>query len=298
MAATETRWLAFEVATDVSPTGFPVEFAFAAPGTDPTGWVPGGWETDPGPPVRWRARVLVGPAGVTNPGPGRWRIWLRITAAPEVVVMAVETLEVRAADPLVLPSEVATWVGRPLGVDDDDWLAEVIARLTAELEAWLGRPVTVRSFEEVHVLAPGQSLVHVGATPVVEVTEVAIVPTAGPVVVLSAGDYAVHPWGIEMAPAPGPAPFAWADPPAPVAGPRLRIRYRGGIDGHSEEAIRAAITRAAGREWLMRLNDAQGLASMSVEGTSYQPIEGAGLGGFVQAELDRLRRFKRRRHVG
>jgi hypothetical protein len=69
---------------DVS--GFPVQIALLADGERPTAedWHDATWGTDGGETV---AVLLVGPAGVVDPGPGSYRTWVKITATPEVPVI-------------------------------------------------------------------------------------------------------------------------------------------------------------------------------------------------------------------
>ena len=98
-----TEWRKYEI-TATSATGFPynptttatVDFAFRPAGHPPTtsgDWFAGSWETHAGPPVRYVARVLVGPRGVTLDR-GEWMVWIRITDGGEVVTRAVDTIQV------------------------------------------------------------------------------------------------------------------------------------------------------------------------------------------------------------
>ena len=69
-----------------NPTADVVEVAFKPPGVDPTGpdWHAASWETAG---TSYYARLLVGPVGGTVLPVGTYRMWIRITDAPEVPVL-------------------------------------------------------------------------------------------------------------------------------------------------------------------------------------------------------------------
>lgn len=79
----------------VDPTSATVEYAFTT-GPDPaTGdWKPGTWETIPGPPRQYAARILIGPNQVADPGRGFWIVWVRVTDNPETPIRAIGTLTI------------------------------------------------------------------------------------------------------------------------------------------------------------------------------------------------------------
>ncbi|WP_406325816.1 hypothetical protein OG784_12845 [Streptomyces sp. NBC_01617] len=68
------------------PSAYPVQIALLADEERPTDedWHNATWDTDGGETV---AVLLVGPAGAVDPGPGSYRTWVKITAAPEVPVI-------------------------------------------------------------------------------------------------------------------------------------------------------------------------------------------------------------------
>lgn len=72
--------------TPIDPTGDPVQMAFTATRAEPdTGdWVTATWETSGS---SHYARVLVGPGGTKTLTDGNWRIWVKVTDAPEVPVI-------------------------------------------------------------------------------------------------------------------------------------------------------------------------------------------------------------------
>lgn len=69
-----------------NPTGDPVEVAFKPPGVDPAGpdWHAASWETAG---TSYHARLLVGPVGGLVLAAGTYKMWIRITDAPEVPVL-------------------------------------------------------------------------------------------------------------------------------------------------------------------------------------------------------------------
>ncbi len=81
----------------VDPTGYTVQAAFTAPGTDPVSgdWKSAGWETDAGPtPDIYYARCLVGPGGAVALTVGTYEMHLKITATPEIPVITAGPLKV------------------------------------------------------------------------------------------------------------------------------------------------------------------------------------------------------------
>lgn len=83
----------------VSPTADTVQFAFMPLGKAPgvSDWHAGDWETLPGPPAVYMARVLVGPGtgGVVVPA-GSYVVWVKVTDNPEVPVLQAGTLVIAA----------------------------------------------------------------------------------------------------------------------------------------------------------------------------------------------------------
>lgn len=86
------EYVLVEVVTSVGgvvqdPTGDVVEFAAAAPGTEPSSWTAGSWETDTTTdPDTYHARILVsgtGGGGSLALADGTYDLWVRITDSPE-----------------------------------------------------------------------------------------------------------------------------------------------------------------------------------------------------------------------
>lgn len=72
-------------AVDPTDPPLPVDMAFTAPGVDPgeDDWVTASWGADGG---AWLAHCLVGPEGDVTLPVGRYDVWVKVTASPEVPV--------------------------------------------------------------------------------------------------------------------------------------------------------------------------------------------------------------------
>lgn len=75
----------------VDPTSLPVSFAFEIDSTEPTSFTVGAWETDPGPPIKYLALILVGSDGVALTD-GTYFVWVKIVDSPEIPVRRVGNL--------------------------------------------------------------------------------------------------------------------------------------------------------------------------------------------------------------
>ncbi len=95
-----TEWIRYAVAVDASNPNYDptvtatVHFALRQAARPPGvgDWSPGSWETYPGPPVRHVARILIGPGGLPL-ARGEWVVWIRVTDGSEVIVRALDTLQ-------------------------------------------------------------------------------------------------------------------------------------------------------------------------------------------------------------
>ena len=69
------------------PTGDTVEFAAVTPGSEPSSWTAGSWETDTTTdPDTYAARILIsgtGGGGTLALADGTYDLWVRITDSPE-----------------------------------------------------------------------------------------------------------------------------------------------------------------------------------------------------------------------
>jgi hypothetical protein len=77
--------------TSYDPTAGTVQFAFTAPGLNPSSWVTGAWESASG---NYYATCLVGPSGATTLAPGEYQVWMKVSAAPESPVRLVGTITI------------------------------------------------------------------------------------------------------------------------------------------------------------------------------------------------------------
>lgn len=79
----------------VDPTATVPKFAFLSVGVDPTGstsWINGDWETITGPPVTYKARVVIGPGTSAALTEGFYDMWIRITQGAEDMMRKVGSL--------------------------------------------------------------------------------------------------------------------------------------------------------------------------------------------------------------
>lgn len=84
--------------TPYNPTGDVVQFAFMPSATSVpqvSDWVAGSWDTNTSSVLfPYSAKCLVGPSGITNPGIGRYYLYLKITDSPEIPVLIAGLLEI------------------------------------------------------------------------------------------------------------------------------------------------------------------------------------------------------------
>jgi hypothetical protein len=81
-----------------NPTGDAVVFAFMPTATkvpQVSDWVAGSWDTNTSSVLfPYSAKCLVGPAGITNPGIGRYYMYIKITDNPALPVLIAGLLEI------------------------------------------------------------------------------------------------------------------------------------------------------------------------------------------------------------
>src|SRR6266496_3261374 len=68
----------------VNPETDDVAFSFVAPGTAPSSWTTGSWETIG---TTYNARILVGPGGSVTLSKGLYEVFVRVTDNPESPVL-------------------------------------------------------------------------------------------------------------------------------------------------------------------------------------------------------------------
>ena len=80
-------------ATSGNPAAYPVQVAIVTATDRPTDadWHNATWTTTSDGTF---ATLLVGPEGIVNPGPGSFRVWVRITATPELPVIPSARFEI------------------------------------------------------------------------------------------------------------------------------------------------------------------------------------------------------------
>lgn len=92
LSALTREYLRLDVTSEDDLAGTGVEVAFVALGQDPAeiDWVTAdSWAIEDS---TWRARILIGPGGTTDPGQGDHQIWMRLTDTPEIIVRRTDTL--------------------------------------------------------------------------------------------------------------------------------------------------------------------------------------------------------------
>ena len=158
--------------------------------------------------------------------------------------------------------------------------ATLINALESELSGMLNRPIQpVRVTEERHVLQPGQRQIFLRKAPVRDIVGFTI-GMEDQMVAQNIPDYDVYQWGIDNLYISGMGYIAL-------------ITYDAGMLDADSAALERVVLFASAREMSKILIDAQGLERLKVEGTEYF-FEQAGAGGFSDAEIKSLQRYKRR----
>lgn len=171
-------------------------------------------------------------------------------------------------------------MGKTFTNAQEDAAQSILSSLEAELEYYLNRPLGARVFtEEEHKLVPGQRQIFLRHAPVQNVTSL-YVGMPGEEVEQNITDFDIFPWGIDNIRIAG-------------TGNQALVTYSAGMTSTDTVALERVLYSASTREMGKYLIDAQGLARLNVEGTDYI-FPNAGEGGFTQAELNSVKRFKRR----
>lgn len=196
---------------------------------------------------------------------------------------------------LVSAAEVVRWAGKTSTQDDLDFLTALIEILQGELQTYLGRNLFVSTISEVQTLADDQCNVFLRQTPVNSVASVQVAGQSGQQVSIDPNSYIVWPWGVQVTDPTYSLVFTgnnefWQQ----EEGTQITINYVGGLPANSLPAIRGAIIRAAGREWLARLSDVQNVKNLHAGRLLGYQFNDGNAGGFTIAEKQALRRYKRR----
>lgn len=97
ISSLSTEYLYVTVTAPADPTGSTIQFAIVAPGVEPSSWTSGAWHTAATSSTRGytaTAKILVGPAGSIVTSDGSWRVWVKVSASPDVPVRDVGQLVV------------------------------------------------------------------------------------------------------------------------------------------------------------------------------------------------------------
>lgn len=181
---------------------------------------------------------------------------------------------------ILTPNDLEIYMGKTFTNAQEDAAQSILASLEAELEYYLNRPLGARVYtDEVHKLVPNQRQIFLRHAPVRSVTAFAVgLPDEE--VAQNIADFDIYPWGIDNIRIAG-------------TGNQAVVTYTAGMTSADTVALERVLYSAATREMGKYLIDAQGLSRFKVEGTDYIFPEG-GEGGFTPAELNSVKRFKRR----
>lgn len=176
--------------------------------------------------------------------------------------------------------DLEIFMGKTFTDAQQDAAMSILASLENELEYYLNRPLGPRVYtEEEHKLVPNQRQIFLRHAPVQSVTSF-YVGMPGEEVQQNIADFDIYPWGIDNIRIAG-------------TGNQALVTYSAGMTNSNTVALERILYTAGSREMGKFLIDAQGLSKFKVEGTEYSfPIDGEG--GFTPAELNSVKRFKRR----
>jgi len=158
--------------------------------------------------------------------------------------------------------------------------SSIIGALERELSLILNRSLSgVNVTEEAHLLQIGQSQIFLKEYPVTAVSAIKI-GELGSETTETVSNYDIYPWGIDNL-------------RVVSQGLSALVTYTAGMSASDTQKLEAVMLRASVREMSAVLADAQGLRSLSVEGTSYT-LANNGQGGFTDDDLKHVRRTFRR----
>jgi hypothetical protein len=180
---------------------------------------------------------------------------------------------------IITYQDLQRYMGKTFSPTEQTAATTIIGFLERELSKIIGRPLSpTQVHEEVHWLEFGQRQIFLRKAPVASVTSF-YMGFSGNEVEVDLSNYDVKPWGIDN---------IW------VAGTGYKalVTYVGGLSTVDASALERIIYSASVREMNQFLIDAQGLNTLTVEGTTYKMAED-GVGGFTKDERDYARSFKR-----
>lgn len=181
---------------------------------------------------------------------------------------------------ILTPQDLEIYMGKSFTDAQEDAAQSILLSLESELEYYLNRPLGARLYsDEIHKLVPNQRQIFLRHAPVHSVTEF-FVGMPGDEVEQNIEDFDIFPWGIDNIRIAG-------------TGNQAVVTYTAGMTSTDTVALERILYSAATREMGKFLIDAQGLMRFRVEGTDYV-FPDNGEGGFTPAELNSVKRFKRR----
>lgn len=181
-------------------------------------------------------------------------------------------------------ADLARYMNKTFSAGEQSAAATILTSLESELSYLLNRPLSaVRVTDEKHMLEPGQRQLFLRKAPVRSVIafSVGLIDSASATYVAqNVYDFDVYPWGIDNIRIAG-------------TGYEAKVTYNAGMTDIDSAALERVLLSAAAREMSKVLVDAQGLERLKVEGSEYFFEPGIG-GGFSEAEIKSISRFKRR----
>ena len=156
----------------------------------------------------------------------------------------------------------------------------MIGALERELSQILGRSLSGTSvIGEAHLLQIGQRQIFLKEYPVLSVTAVSI-GTLGSEVAQTVSDFDIYSWGLDRV-------------RNLTQGNSAVVTYTAGMSTKDQQQLEAMMLRVSAREMSTVLADAQGLEKLAVEGATFT-FANNGLGGFTDADLRWVRRYRRK----
>lgn len=187
--------------------------------------------------------------------------------------------------------DLAQYVNRDFCIDEINFANTIIGHLQDELEMRLNRTLSVQAVTDDLILQRDARKLFLNATPVVSVTSVGVTTiNGGSPTILPTTGYLWTPYGEIDIIAALELDFDWWG----TWEARILVNYTAGVDGVNYPGIKGILLRAAGREYMNRARDTQGLASFSVEGSSWTFARGAAPATFNQDEITALSRLRKR----
>lgn len=181
---------------------------------------------------------------------------------------------------IITPNDLETYMGKTWTDAQEDAAQLILSSLEAELSYYLNRPLGAVSYsDEVHRLERHQRQIFLRHAPVRTVTEL-FIGLRDEEVEQDIEDFDIYAWGIDNVRIAG-------------QGYRALVTYTAGMTSADTVALERVLYSASTREMGKLLIDAQGLERIRVEGTEYRFVD-SGEGGFTQAELNSVKRFRRR----